>query len=441
MKIAVIGLGFVGLSFASVLGSKLYHTIGIDSDKNKISKIKSGVAPFYEPKLQKTLSQALNKSLLVSSDIEIVIKNCDLIFVTVGTPQSKNGYIDLKMLTNVIKQLGNALVKTKNKPIIIIKSTVVPGTTQNIVKPILEKSSGKLTGIGFSLITNPEFLREGNAVDDTIKPHAVIIGGDDDNAIRKVKQFYRSLYNSKIPIILTNYQTAEMIKYANNSFLATKVSFINQIANICQSIPGTNVDEVAKAIGLDPRIGNLFLKAGPGFGGSCLPKDLQTIITFSSKVGSNPLLLEAVKQTNEFQIKNIMRLIQKLVGNLKQKNITVLGLSFKENSDDIRDSVSIKLIRLLLTKNALITVYDPKAMKNTKKIFNNKIKYANNITDSLKNSHCAIIMTPWKQFSRLNNTHFKNMKRKLIIDTRRILTNKNSNIEYYALGIGNNLFV
>jgi UDPglucose 6-dehydrogenase len=232
-----------------------------------------------------------------------------------------------------------------------------------------------------------------------------------------------------------------MIKYANNSFLATKVSFINQIANICQSIPGTNVDEVAKAIGLDPRIGNLFLKAGPGFGGSCLPKDLQTIITFSSKVGSNPLLLEAVKQTNEFQIKNIMRLIQKLVGNLKQKNITVLGLSFKENSDDIRDSVSIKLIRLLLTKNALITVYDPKAMKNTKKIFNNKIKYANNITDSLKNSHCAIIMTPWKQFSRLNNTHFKNMKHKLIIDTRRILTNKNSNIEYYALGIGNNLFV
>ena len=159
MKIAVIGLGFVGLSFASVLGSKLYHTIGIDSDKNKISKIKSGVAPFYEPKLQKTLSQALNKSLLVSSDIGIVIKNCDLIFVTVGTPQSKNGYIDLKMLTNVIKQLGNELVKTKNKPIIIIKSTVVPGTTQNIVKPILEKSSGKLTGIGFSLITNPEFLR------------------------------------------------------------------------------------------------------------------------------------------------------------------------------------------------------------------------------------------------------------------------------------------
>lgn len=441
MKIAIIGLGFVGLSFASVLGSKLYHTIGIDSDKNKISKIKSGKSPFFEPKLQQTLSQALRKSLLVSSDIGIAVKNCDLIFVTVGTPQSKNGYIDLTILKEAIEQLGNQLAKTKNKPIIIIKSTVVPGTAQNVIKPILEKRSSKLTGIGFSLITNPEFLREGNAIDDTLKPHTVIIGGNDDNAIRKVKQFYKSLYSSKIPIIITNHQTAEMIKYANNSFLATKVSFINQIANICQSIPGTNVDEVAKAIGLDPRIGNLFLNAGPGYGGSCLPKDLQTIIAFSSKMGSKPLLFEAVQQTNEIQVKNIVRLIQKLVGNPKRKNITILGLSFKENSDDIRDSVSIKLIRLLLTKNTTITVYDPKAMENTKKIFNNKIKFANNLKDSLKNSDCAIIMTSWKEFSRLNNTHFKNMKRKLIIDTRRILKNKNSKIEYYALGIGSNLFV
>ena len=440
MKIAIIGLGFVGLSLASVLGSKSYHIIGIDSDKDKISKIKSGKAPFYEPKLQETLSKASKKSLLLSSDIKIAVKKCDLIFVTVGTPQSKNGYVDLKMLITAIEQLGSELAKTENKPIIIIKSTVVPGTTQNIVKPILEKNSNKLSGIGFSLITNPEFLREGSAIEDTLNPHAIVIGGNDDNAIHKVKQFYKSLYNSKIPIIITNYQTAEMIKYANNSFLATKVSFINQIANICQSLPGTNIDEVAKAIGLDPRIGNLFLKAGPGYGGSCLPKDLQTIITFSSKVGSKPLLLEAVQQTNEFQVKNIIRLIQKLVGNHKRKNITILGLSFKENSDDIRESVSIKLIRLLLKKNISITVYDPKAMENTKKIFNNKIKYANNITDSLKNSHCAIIMTSWKQFSRLNNAHFKNMKRKLIIDTQRILKNKNSNIEYYALGIGNNLF-
>ena len=175
MKIAIIGLGFVGLSLASVLGSKSYHIIGIDSDKDKISKIKSGKAPFYEPKLQETLSKASKKSLLLSSDIKIAVKKCDLIFVTVGTPQSKNGYVDLKMLITAIEQLGSELAKTENKPIIIIKSTVVPGTTQNIVKSILEKNSNKLSGTGFSLITNPEFLREGSAIEDTLNPHAIVI--------------------------------------------------------------------------------------------------------------------------------------------------------------------------------------------------------------------------------------------------------------------------
>lgn len=435
MKIAIIGLGFVGLSFATVLGSKSYYVIGTDSDKNKILKIKSGNPPFYEPKLQQMLSIALRKHFFISTDIVSVVMQCDLIFVTVGTPNSKDGNIDLQMLKNATKQIGKALSQTTNKPIIVVKSTVVPGTTQNVVKPILEKNSGKLAGKGFELVTNPEFLREGSAINDTLKPHVVIIGGENKIAIHKVKQFYKKLYGSSIPTFITNHQTAEMTKYANNSFLATKISFINQIANICQSIPGTNVDEVAKAIGLDPRIGNLFLNAGPGYGGSCLPKDLQTMITFSSKIGHKPLLLTAVQQTNSLQIKNITNLIYKLLGNLKQKNITILGLSFKENSDDIRESVSIKLIKLLLTKGASITVYDPKAIDNTRKIFNNKINYASSINDSLKNSHCAIIMTAWKQFRKLNAKSFENMKRKLVVDTRRILE-KNSNVEYYAFGIG-----
>ena len=435
MKIAIIGLGFVGLSFATVLGSKSYHVFGVDSDKNKIFKIKSGNPPFYEPKLQQMLSKALQKHFFISSDVLNAVRQCDLIFVTVGTPKLKDGNIDLQMLKNTTKQIGKALSQTTNKPIIIIKSTVVPGTTQNVVQPILEKNSGKIAGRGFELITNPEFLREGTAIGDTLKPHVIIIGGKNKTAIRKVKKFYEKLYGSSIPTLITNHQTAEMIKYTNNSFLATKISFINQIANICQSIPGTNVDEVAKAIGLDPRIGNLFLHAGPGYGGSCLPKDLQTMITFSSKIGHKPLLLTAVQQTNALQIKNITNLIYKLLGTLKEKNITILGLSFKENTDDIRESISIKLIKLLLTKGASITVYDPKAIDNTKKIFNNKIKYANTINDSLKNSYCAIIMTAWKQFRKLNTKNFKNMKRKLIVDTQRILE-KNSDVEYYALGIG-----
>lgn len=436
VKIAIIGLGFVGLSFASVLGHKSIPTIGIDSDTKKISKIQSRKPPFFEPKLEQIMNSALKKSLKVSSDINLAIRNSDLIFVTVGTPQSKTGFIDLKMLKSAIKQIGNALKNTKNKPIIIIKSTVIPGTTENIVKPILEKNSHKSSDKGFSVLTNPEFLREGSAIDDTLKPHVIIIGGNDNSAINKLKKFYHQLYGTQIKTITTNHQTAEMIKYANNSFLATKISFINQIANICQSVPGTNVDDVATAIGLDPRIGNLFLKAGPGYGGSCLPKDLQTMIAFSSKVGSNPLFLKAVQQTNSLQVKNIMNLIHDYLGNIKRKKITILGLAFKENSDDIRESISMKLIELLLQKNAIITVYDPMAMENTKKIFKNKINYSVSLPESLKNSQCAIIMTPWKQFTKLKNSDFKNMKRKLVIDTRRILRQQNLNIDYHALGIG-----
>ena len=436
VKIAIVGLGFVGLSFAAVLGSKNFSVLGVDHDKKKISTIISGKTPFFEPKLSHTLKLALKKSLKITSDIDLAVKQCDMIFVTVGTPILKTNYINLNMLKSAIEQIGISLSKTKKKPIIIIKSTVIPGVSQKIVKPILEKKSKKLAGIGFNIITNPEFLREGNAIDDTLKPHLIVVGGSKNIAIKKVLNFYKKLYNKKIKIIITNHQTAELIKYANNSFLATKISFINQIANICQSVQGTNVDDVANAIGLDPRIGTLFLKAGPGYGGSCLPKDLQAIITFSSQIFSDPLLLKAVQQTNVLQIKNILKLIEKLIGDINRKNVTILGLSFKENSDDIRESVSIKLIELLLKKQANVSVFDPKAIENTRKIFHDKIRYADSINKVLTNSQCAVIMTPWKQFQNIKNSTFKNMRTKYVIDTRRILKHDNLDIKYYALGIG-----
>ena len=218
--------------------------------------------------------------------------------------------------------------------------------------------------------------------------------------------------------------------------MATKINFINQIANICQSIPGTNIEDVSKAIGLDPRIGNLFLKAGPGYGGSCLPKDLQALIAFSSKNGVEPILLRAVQETNTSQIRTIMDIIEKSIGTINKKQITILGLSFKEDSDDIRESVSIKLINLLLKKNAKIIAHDPKAIENTKNIFGNKIRFFDSAKYALRGSQCAIIMTPWKQYSNMKNTDFQKMSRKFVIDTRRILNHENLNIEYHALGLG-----
>jgi UDPglucose 6-dehydrogenase len=253
--------------------------------------------------------------------------------------------------------------------------------------------------------------------------------------MKKAKKFFSKIHPD-IPIVLTNHQTAEMIKYANNSFLATKISFINQLSNICQNIPGANIDDIAKTIGLDPRIGRLFLNAGPGYGGSCLPKDMKALINFADKIGINPTLLNAVEQTNKKQIQNIILLIEKTLGSLENKHIAILGTAFKPNTDDIRDSIAIELIKKLLKKKVDITVYDPKAIKNTKIIFGEKIKYASSISNSLKNSQCAIIMVHWKQFEKINKNSTRLMKRKFIIDCRRVLSKKQLNFEYHAIGIG-----
>ena len=436
MKIGIVGLGFVGLTFASVLANKGYNVIGVDTDKIKIKNIKSGKSPFYEPQLDNILKNALTKKLILSENIEEIVNECDFIFLTLGTPIDKNGNINLKIILKVSKKIGELLLKLKKKPIIIIKSTVVPGTTSNKIKKILEKKSNKKVGEGFGLITNPEFLREGKAVHDTLNPHLIVIGSNEKQDSKKLEKFYKEIHNEKISIILTNNTTAEIIKYANNSFLATKISFINNISNLCQTLPGTNVDEVAKAIGIDPRIGNQFLNAGPGYGGSCLPKDIQALIACQKTLGVESTLLNAVHQTNILQIKKIVELIKKTLVNLKNKRITILGLSFKEESDDIRESRSIKLIEILLKEQSTIIVHDPKAIKNTKLIFGDKITYNEKVEDALNNSDCIVLMTPWKQYSKLQKIDLRKMRKKNIIDTRRILNIRGSDINYIGLGIG-----
>ena len=262
MRIAVVGLGFVGLSLTSVLALKGNNVVGIDIDIEKCKKIRSGVSPFFEPDLEKILRIGLKKKLIISNDFSL-IKDCDMIFVTVGTPQKSNGAIELSMIRKAVTDIGRILAKSKKNPTVLIKSTVIPGTMQNVILPILERRSGKKAGKEFGLISNPEFLQESSAIKDTKFPHAVVLGGYQTKFMKKAKSFFSKLHPN-VSIIVTNHQTAEMIKYANNSFLATKISFINQLANICQNIPGANIDDIAKTIGLDPRIGTLFLNAGQG---------------------------------------------------------------------------------------------------------------------------------------------------------------------------------
>jgi len=434
MKIGIIGLGFVGLSLTSFLGSKGHKIIAIDSDESKLKKISNGKIPFYEQGLEKLLKKSLKHNISFSLDVNDAVNNCKIIFVTVGTPQKKNGEIDLTMIKSVFQQIGKNLKNVRNDPVIVIKSTIIPETTQKMIR-VLEQKSKKKNGKDFGVINNPEFLQETQAVRDTQKPHIIVIGGKKDKFFSRLKNLYKKLH-PKTPIIETNSQTSELIKYANNSFLATKISFINQIASICESIPNANVDDVARSIGLDPRIGNLFLNAGPGYGGSCLPKDIKAIINFSTELGLNPLLLHAVEHINQNQVKKVVKTIYKLIGGLKNRRITVLGLAFKPETDDIRDSISIKLIRLLLKKGSKIIVHDPEALKNTESIFGKKIEYANTIKDALKQSECGVIVTPWKQYSKISNNILKQMKTSVILDTRRVLKNPPKNLRYYAFGVG-----
>ena len=436
MRIGIVGLGFVGLSLTSVLSSKGYDVVGLDVDRKKCEKINEGIPPFYEPELEKLLKIGLKKKLKIENDFSL-IKNCDYVFVTVGTPQRKNGSIDLSTIKKAILIVGKNIKNNTQKPVILVKSTVIPGTMQKIILPIIEKESGKKAGKDFGLISNPEFLQESTAIRDTKFPHVVVLGGFKTEFMKKTEKIFKKLH-PKTPIVITNHQTAEMIKYANNSFLATKISFINQLSNICQKTPGANIDDIAKTIGLDPRIGKLFLNAGPGYGGSCLPKDMKALINFAQISGIRPTLLEAVEDVNSKQIRQIISITKQKLGDLKSKRITILGTSFKPDTDDIRDSIGIELIKRLLRMKAKITVHDPKAIKNTKKLFEDKISYAKTTRDALEKSQCIIIMTQWKEYSRINNEMLKKMNKKIVIDSRRILADKKINADYNAIGIGDN---
>ena len=435
MKVGIIGLGFVGLSLAVFLSSKNVKVTGIDTDTTKIQTIQKGIPHFYEPTLQHYLKKAIKTGLKLKTKISSDVFSNDLIFLTVGTPINKHGEINLDYIKSAVISLNKKLQFAKKIPTIIVKSTVVPGTTIQIIKPLLERNSFQ-ESIDFNLLTNPEFLRESSAIKDTRNPHVVIVGGNDTKSRKKLVEFYKKIYPKNQDYVETNTTTAEMIKYANNAFLATKITFINSMANICQKIPDTNVDDIAKVMGMDPRISHLFLNAGPGFGGSCFPKDLQALIAYSKNIGYSPKLLETVQNCNNQQVDSIIKLLKKNVKNLHNKKIGILGLAFKENTNDIRESVSINLIKKLLQEKCIVNVHDPKALKNIKKIFKNKLEYFDEYKQIFHNSDCAILMTPWEEYTKINSKLIKKLKLKLFIDTRRVLSFNNDEIKFLSLGIG-----
>ena len=438
-SISIVGMGYVGLCTAATFASRGIRTIGIDIDQARVEQIRRGKAPLHEPQLDSILKNVVRKKLLdATSDISVAA-HTDTTFLTVGTPSQPDGSIDLSYIKNATEDLGNALREKRGYHLVVVKSTVVPGTTNGTVKRFLEQSSRKTIGSEVGLCANPEFLKEGTAINDALHPDKIVIGSNDKKSASELAKLYRRFYGARLPpVILTSPEAAELVKYASNAFLATKVSFINTIANIAELIPGVDVGMIAEAIGLDPRIGGLFLKAGPGYGGSCFHKDLQALINYSQNKNYDPLLFRATEETNEQQANRVVGLAEKLLGSLSSKRVAVLGLSFKKDTDDIREAASIRVINQLKNKGARVIAYDPMAITNTKKQLSEQIDYAENAHSALKGADCAIVMTEWDEIRRLRAKDFQAyMKTPNLVDARRIYNPEEfSGLNYVSIGRG-----
>ncbi|MBC7091572.1 MAG: UDP-glucose/GDP-mannose dehydrogenase family protein, partial [Nitrososphaeria archaeon] len=441
VSLSFFGLGYVGLTTAACFASKGFKVVCFDVDESKVEAVNGGRIPFFEPKLEELLKYSVERGLLkATKDYREAVLDSSITFVTVGTPAKDDGSIDLTYVRDASRMVGESLRFKDRWHLIVVKSTVVPETTENLVCETVEEFSGKIVGKDFGLCMNPEFLREGNAVEDTFKPDRIIIGEIDKRSGDVLEELYRRFYeNSMPPVIRTTPVNAELIKYANNAFLAMKVSFINMVANLCQKLPGSDVEVIAEGIGLDKRIGQLFLKAGIGWGGSCWPKDLKALYNFSIKNGVELPLVEATLKVNETQAYKIIELAKEHAGELKGKRVSVLGLAFKPETDDMRYAVSIKVINRLIEEGAKVIAYDPRAVENARKIFGEKIEYARNVEECLKDSECALILTEWSEFKKLVPEDFiRLMKVPAVSDGRRIYDPQkfSKKLRFNAIGLG-----
>jgi UDPglucose 6-dehydrogenase len=425
MKISVIGSGYVGSVTAACFAEVGHEVICVDIDTKKMDQINAGIPPIYEEGLGELLQKHAGKNLTATTDYESAIRQTDISFICVGTPSSEDGDIDLSIVRAATASIGSVLAKKDGYHVVVVKSTVVPETTVKGVLPLLEETSGKVAGKDFGVAMNPEFLREGKAVYDFMHPDKIVVGSIDQKSGDLVSELYRTF---ECEITRTNPSTAEMIKYANNSLLATKISFVNEIGNICKKLK-IDTYEVMKAVGKDSRISPKFLNSGAGFGGSCFPKDVKALIGKAKKIGYSPVLLESVIGVNEKQPIIMTEILQMKAGNVEGKKIAVLGLAFKNDTDDIRESRSIPVIAELLRLGAKVSAYDPMATDNMKRIFPT-IEYSNSAKDALKGADACLVMTEWEEFKQLDS-EFEAMKEKIVIDGRRII--KAKNIDYEGL--------
>ncbi len=413
-KIAMLGVGYVGLVSGTGLADFGNEVICYDIDPLKIEKLNEGKIPIYEPGLVDLVKKNVDKGRLkFTSDLPMAVQSSEVIFLAVPTPSGEDGAVDLSYVFTAVDQIARYINDFK---VIVTKSTVEVGTNDRIRERML---ANKVTPKMFEVVSNPEFLREGSAVGDFMRPDRVVIGTSSGKALEIMKEIYRALYLIETPIVATDIHTAEMIKYASNAFLATKISFINEIANLCELVDA-DVQMVAKAMGLDGRIGKKFLHAGPGYGGSCFPKDTSALTKIAEKAGMRATIVEAVMEVNKRQKMRVMEKLLKFVPDLKNKTIGILGLAFKPNTDDVRDAPALIVIDEILKRGGQIKAYDPEAMNEMRKHFP-QITYVASTEDAVKGVDALIIMTEWNEFRNLDLNYLKSvMKNPIMIDTRNI---------------------
>jgi len=414
MNISVIGTGYVGLVTGACLAEFGMNLICIDNDCQKIDLLKQGKVSIYEPGLEDLVMKNMKEGRLrFSSSIEEGVRSSLVVFIAVGTPSKEDGSADLRAVEEVAQEIIRCMDGYK---VIVVKSTVPVGTS-HWLKQLMQEHQVRPTS--FDIVSNPEFLREGSAIEDFMRPDRVIIGAESEQGIAIMKDIYSALYLIETPFVITTLETAEMIKYATNAFLATKVTFINEIANFCETV-GADVHHVARAMGLDGRIGKKFLHPGPGYGGSCFPKDTRALLRMAHEKGYSFKVLDSVIEVNEEQKQRMVNKIKERVGDLSGKTIGILGLSFKPNTSDIRESSSIAIVRGLLTMGAKVKAYDPAAMEEAKSVFP-ELEYGGDAYDVAKDSDALVLVTEWNQFRRLDLQRIKSLlKSPIFIDLRNV---------------------
>jgi UDPglucose 6-dehydrogenase len=412
MRISIVGTGYVGLPAGAGLASEGHDVTCVDVDEQKVEDINNGDCPIFEEGLPELLEEQVSRNNLeATTETERAVRESDITLLAVGTPMEEDGSINLDYIKQAARDAAQGLSGSDNHHVFVVKSTVVPETTRKEIIPILEEETGLEAGEGFGVCMNPEFLREGTALQDFMEPDRVVIGELDEKSGRKLEEMYESW---DAPVMRTSLEAAELIKYASNSLLATKISFINEVGNLCKDL-GIDVYEVADGVGMDHRLNRDFLNSGDGFGGSCFPKDVRALISFMDERGIEPRLLESTIDVNVDQKTKMVELLQQKI-DLDGSEVAVLGLAFKPGTDDVRKSPAIPIIRELKQMGAQVEAYDPEASQNMRRKHHPDINYCDTRQEALDGADAALIVTDWAEFDQITREELKTMNNQLVLE-------------------------